>query len=122
MTPKQILASNLYPLVKDIKGFDDEEFFENIRTYRNEIAIFVKDDSVCLAYNLKSCVYVDWTIATNKTDLKAIGAFLVSFNKPIRFRYANREFASNHQEKINSYIQLIMKRRLKWVVVEQEYL
>lgn len=116
MTPKQILASNLYPLIKNIKGFDEEDFFENIRTYSKEIAMFVKDDSVCLAYNLKNCVYVDWTIATNITDLKAIVAFLVSFNKPIRFRYANKEFVSNHQEKINGYIQLIMRRKLKWVV------
>lgn len=96
MTPKQIAAIALLPYLKKIKGFDEDDFYYSISSYRNELGILIVDNSYCIYYNLKNYVYVDWTYADTFRAKRLGLEFLKSFNKPIKFQLANKNFCSNH--------------------------
>lgn len=99
-SPKQLAVFSLFPLLKTISGFNENDFVENVVNYDREIGFLVNDTSICIYYNLKNYVYVDWTIANTFREKRMLLQHLKSFNKPLKIRYSNKNLYWNHTEPI----------------------
>jgi|GEM_PF-4477685 len=100
MLPKQLSAIALIPLLKKIVGFSEDDFYNNLLLYKNELGILIVDNSCCIYYEFDKYVYVDWTYA-DTFKAKRIGIqYLKSLGKPVKICLANKNFYINHSKHI----------------------
>ena len=102
MNPKQLSAIALLPCLKQIKGFDEEDFFSNIENYSDNICMFIHGNAFSIYYTLKDCIYIDWTYAKTFKEKKLIYNHFSSLAKKVKIQLANNNFWNNHTEHIHA--------------------